>query len=218
MMEFLEKWVLKPEYLPAWLQAAAAIIALAISVWAVWWASAASRLRDRLELRGIAVAIYPEIEMLAVSTGQVREGILAIKRNNAQQVGQGVAATLQVTTKIPMPPMMERNIDRLLLLGEVAGPSCVHLARLLIQYNEFVDRLASHIVMLNTQQWPEAVNQLEGHLSLLDGVMSILIETSPRSVDCKALQILRNLSFGEVPIGADRDSLENRYCSLISKG
>jgi short-subunit dehydrogenase len=30
MMEFLHSWVLKPEYLPAWLQAGAAIVALAL--------------------------------------------------------------------------------------------------------------------------------------------------------------------------------------------
>ncbi len=172
MMEFLDKWVLKPEYLPAWLQAAAAIIALAISVWAVWWASAASRRRDRLELRGIAVAIYPEIKMLEISTRQVREGVAQIKTNYGHQVGQGVAATLQLTATIPIPPMIERNIDRLFLLGNLAGPSCVHLIRLLIQYNEFANRLASHIVRLNAQQWPEAVNQLEEHLSLLDGVIA----------------------------------------------
>jgi hypothetical protein len=150
--EFLDRWVLKPEYLPAWLQATAAIIALAISVWAVWWTGASSRRRDRLELRGIAVAIYPEIKMLETSVGQVREGLIDLKKTYANQVGQGIAATLQMTATIPIPPMMDRNIDRLFLLGDIAGPSCVHLVRLLIQYNEFVERLASRLVTLNAQQ------------------------------------------------------------------
>jgi hypothetical protein len=172
MMAFLDTWVLTPAFLPAWLQAAAAIIALAISVWAVWWASAASRRRDRLELRGIAVAIYPEIEMLAASTQQVRNGLTEIKKSYSNPVGQNVAATLQMTATIPVPPVMDRNTDRLFLLGDLAGPSCVHLVRLLMQYNEFVGRLASHIVMLNAQQWPEAVNQLEEHLALLDAVIA----------------------------------------------
>jgi hypothetical protein len=75
VMAFLKEWVFEPAYLPAWLQAAAAIVALAISVWAVWWTGAVARRRDRLEIRGIAVAVYPEIEMLKISTQNVRHGV-----------------------------------------------------------------------------------------------------------------------------------------------
>lgn len=83
MTAFLNDWIIKPEYLPAWLQAAAAIVALGLSGWAVWWTSAAARRRDRLELRGLAVAVYPEIRMLKASTQQVREGIAEIKDDMA---------------------------------------------------------------------------------------------------------------------------------------
>lgn len=171
MTGWFETWVLKPDYLPAWLQAMAAIVALAISVWAVWWASSAARRRDRLELRGIAVAIYPEIQMLKERTAKVREGVAESKKRYATLVGQNVAATLQMVTNIPIPPMIDRNTDRLFLLGDVAGPSCIHLVRFLVQYNDFAGQLVSHIVTLNAEQWQVAIGQLDDHLGLLDGIV-----------------------------------------------
>jgi len=171
MKAFLDEWILKPDYLPAWLQAAAAIVALGISAWAVWWTSAATRRRDRLELRGVAVAVYPEILMLKVSTKQVREGVAEIKKRYGTLVGQSVAASLQMTASIQVPPMIERNIDKLFILGDLAGPSCLHLVRLLLQYNTAVDGIVSHVVTLNAEQWVEAVGHLEEHLVLLDGVI-----------------------------------------------
>src|ERR1700675_697216 len=111
MKAFLDAWILKPEYLPAWLQAAAAIVALGTSAWAVWWTNAAARQRDRLELRGVAVAVYPEILMLKVTTKQVREGVAEMKKRYGTLVGQSVAASLQMTASIQVPPMIERNID-----------------------------------------------------------------------------------------------------------
>ena len=172
MTAFLNNWILKPELLPAWLQAGAAIIALGISVWAVWWTGAATRRRDRLEIRGLAVAVYPEIEMLEESTKTVRSRIAAIKDQSRGQVGQSVAANVSINAQIPIPPMMERNIDKLFILGDVAGPSCVHLVRLLIQYNTTVERFASYIMTLNAEQWIEATGHLEEHLALLDQVIA----------------------------------------------
>jgi hypothetical protein len=171
MMELLHNWVLKPEYLPAWLQAGAAIVALAISAWAVWWTGAAARRRDRLELRGLAVAIYPEILMLKASTHQVRDGIAEMKTRYGTLVGQSVAASLQLTASIPIPPMMERNIDKLFLLGDLAGPSCLHLIRFLLQYNATVEGIVSRVATLNAEQWIEAVGHLEKHLTLFDDVI-----------------------------------------------
>ena len=62
-MDFLAE-IFKPANLPAWLQAVAALIALGISVYAVRANGADERKRARLELRGIVVAIYPELSML----------------------------------------------------------------------------------------------------------------------------------------------------------
>jgi hypothetical protein len=172
MMGWLQAWVLKPEYLPSWLQGATAIIALAISVWAVWWANAATRRRDRLELRGLAVAIYPEIQILKHRTAKVREGVAETKKQYGTLVGQNVAATLQMVTSIPIPPLMDRNTDRLFLLGERAGPSCIQLVRFLIQYDDFVGQLVSHIATLNAEQWQGAIGQLNDHLALLDVIVA----------------------------------------------
>jgi len=170
-MTFLDNWILKPEYVAAWLQAATAIVALCISVWAVWWTGAVARRRDRLELRGIAVAVFPEIEMLKVNVQNVRDGIASLKQRDGGLFGQSVAASLQLTASIEMPPMMERNIDKLFVLGDVAGPSCVHLVRLILQYNATVASIASHMVSLNAEQWVEAAGHIEGHLTLLDKVI-----------------------------------------------
>lgn len=170
-MAFLDNWVLKAEYLPAWLQAATAIIALGISVWAVLWTGAAARRRDRLELRGVAVAIYPEIEMLKATTRGVRDGIKHLQERYANLVGQSVAASLELTAYIQMPPMLERNIDKLFILGDVAGPSCLHLVRLILQYNAFIERVVARIAILNAEQWVEAASHIEKHLTLLDKVI-----------------------------------------------
>jgi hypothetical protein len=168
---FLDNWILKPEYVAAWLQAATAIIALCISVWAVWWTGAVARRRDRLEIRGIAVAVFPEIEMLKINIQNVRDGLAFLKQRDGGLVGQSVAANLQLTAHIPIPPMMDRNIDKLFILGDIAGPSCLHLVRLLLQYNATVSSISSHLVALNAEQWVEAAGHLENHLTLLEKVI-----------------------------------------------
>jgi hypothetical protein len=171
MKAFLNDWILQPQYLTAWLQAATAIVALCISVWAVWWTGAVARRRDRLELRGLAVAVYPEIVMLKTSIQNVRDGLAFLKKRDGGLVGQSVAASLQLTAYIQVPPMLERNIDKLFILGGLAGPSCLHLVRLLLQHDALVERIASHIVSLNAEQWVKAADHIEEHLTLIDKVI-----------------------------------------------
>ncbi len=48
IVTFLDAWVLKPEYLPAWLQAGAAVVALGLGVWSVRASGAAQRRHDFL--------------------------------------------------------------------------------------------------------------------------------------------------------------------------
>ena len=67
--------------------------------------------------------------------------------------------------------MIERNIDRLYILGDVAGPTCIHLARLIIQYNVTVEMLVQRVLHLNADQWTGAVQQIFEHLDLLDKVV-----------------------------------------------
>jgi hypothetical protein len=172
MSSWLNQWVLTPTLLPAWLQAGAAIVALCISVWAVWRTGAIERRRDRLERRAIAVAVYPEIEMLKKTTQNVRERIAVITKRDGQLMGQSVGYNFQMAALIQMPPMLERNTDRLYILGEIAGPSCLQLVRFILQYNDFVTALITRIMVMNAEQWREGVAQLEEHLRLLDQIVA----------------------------------------------
>ncbi|GLH77041.1 hypothetical protein SSBR45G_19490 [Bradyrhizobium sp. SSBR45G] len=172
MTEFLDKWVLKPELISGWLQALAAIIALGVSTWAVFWTTAASRRRDRLESRGLAVAVFPEILMLKAIIQQIRDSITDLKARYGNLVGQSIAAELQNRTAISIPPMLERNIDKLFLLGDLAGPSCLHLVRLIMQYNDIVARMAVLVATMNAEQWGGALVQLQAHLQLLDQIIA----------------------------------------------
>jgi hypothetical protein len=172
MSSWLNQWVLTPAFLPAWLQAGAAIVALCISVWAVWRTGAIERRRDRLERRAVAVAVYPEIKMLKETTQNVRDRIADIAKSAGQLMGQSVGASLQFVALIQMPPMLERNTDRLYILGEIAGPSCLQLVRFILQYNDLVSVLITRVMVMNAVQWREAVAQLEEHLRLLDQIVA----------------------------------------------
>jgi hypothetical protein len=167
----LHEWVLQPQYLTAWLQALAAIVALGISAWAVLRQGAIERRRNRQEMNTLAVAIYPEIGMLKISLQTARERITKLRATYAGVVGQSIGATLQASAYVGMPPMIERNIDRLYILGDVAGPTCIHLARLIIQYNVTVEMLVQRVLHLNADQWTGAVQQIFEHLDLLDKVV-----------------------------------------------
>src|SRR4051794_22544659 len=109
--------------LPAWLQAFAAIVALGISVWATLKATAGDKRRDRLQSHGIAVAIYPEILKLKVTIQNTRDALAKLKKRNSHLVGQNVSSSVQLPGYIEIPLMLDRNIDRLFMLGDIAGPA-----------------------------------------------------------------------------------------------
>lgn len=155
--------------LPAWLQAFAAVVALAISVWAALRADSSTRRRERLETMGIAVAIYPELEKLRISIDDRHEQLSAIRAALGNQAGQNVGSTISYT-QIEMPPMLDRNIDRLYMLGAKAGPSSLQLVNVLLQYNAFVNEISQRVMMLRPNQWLQGLDQIEEHLSLLSGV------------------------------------------------
>jgi hypothetical protein len=93
-MSLLKEWIFQPAYFASWLQALAAIIALGISVYAVQRSGEVERRRNLLELRGIAVAIYPEIGMLKITAQSVRDTLPKIKDQFKGFVGQSIAATV----------------------------------------------------------------------------------------------------------------------------
>jgi hypothetical protein len=156
--------------LPAWLQAFAAIVALVISVVAIWQSNAVERKRDRLRAHGIAVAIYPELLKLAETLKFTHQNFQQLKLRNSALVGQSIAAMVHTGT-ISIPFMFDRNVDNLYLLGEPAGPACLQLINVLLQYNDLVQDIASRVVMMNAQQWPEAVDHLDSHLDLISAVV-----------------------------------------------
>jgi hypothetical protein len=168
-MSFFSEWIFKPELLPAWLQAGAAVVALGLGVWSVRAAGAAQRRRDRLELRGLAVAIYPELCMLPTVVQNVRDNLSRLQTVDGDQ---SFPASVQLTAPIELPPMLERNIDKLFLLGDIAGPSCLHLVRLLFQYNSTVQAIASATMMMSASQRREALGHITQHLTLIDQVIA----------------------------------------------
>jgi hypothetical protein len=157
--------------LASWLQAFAAVVALGISVWATWRVGSAERRRDLLQARGIAVAIYPELQKLKVTVSDIQGNLEQFRMQASHLVGQSVAANIQGLAQISMPPMIDRNIDKLFMLGKVAGPSCLQLVGMLFQYNTFVDQLTGGMMSMNAQQWTDAVPHLEDHLALIDRII-----------------------------------------------
>lgn len=149
------------ETLPSWLQAIAAFTALGLSVWAVRASGAAQRHRDLLELRGLAVAIYPDLCMLPIVVDDVRERLSRIPTITGDQT---FPLMVEQTAAIQLPPLMERNIDKLFLLGDVAGPSCIQLVRFLLQYKEAVQRIVAVTIMMDASQKKEALKQIDQHL------------------------------------------------------
>lgn len=169
--EWLTNWVFQPSLLPAWLSALAASVALGISVWAGLRAGAVERRRDRLQASGIVVAIYPELLKLKIVIQTTRDSLLGLKANVHHLVGQSVAANLLEVGHIELPPMLDRNIDRLFLLGKSAGPFCLQLVNVLYQYDHLLRDIGSSVVIMNAQQWPEAIHHLDQHLDLIDAVV-----------------------------------------------
>jgi hypothetical protein len=60
--------------------------------------------------------------------------------------------------------MIKRNIDKLFILGDVAGPTCVQLAGLIIQYNATVEMLTQRVLRLNADHWVGAIQTIYEHL------------------------------------------------------
>jgi hypothetical protein len=154
------------------LQAFAALVALGISVWAALRSSSATRKREQLEQNGLAVSVYPELLMLPTMIQNVREGVSRLKTRDGHLVGQSVAASFRMAATIDVPPMLSRNVDRLFILGKLAGPTCIQLYRLLLQYNSTVSAMAAALPVMNAEQWKDAVDQLEQHLQLLEKVVA----------------------------------------------
>lgn len=160
--------ILSDPTLAAWLQAFAAVVALAISVWAVLRTDAEARRKDKLKARAVAVAIYSEFLKLKVIVDEM-DGYLDSLKTMERVVGQNVAYRIS-EAQLTIPAMIERNIDNFYLLGEPAGPAALQFVNMVSQYNGFVQDIAGRVVMMNAEQWPVAVDQLKPHLRFLSQI------------------------------------------------
>lgn len=156
---------------PSWLQAFTAIVAIGISILSLLRGSAAERRRERLQRQGIAVAIYPELLKLQVLVQNARDALARLKVNPHHLVGQSIAADLLNSGTLTLPPMLDRNIDKLFMLG-VPGVVCLQLVNVIWQHNALADDIAARVAMMNAQRWPEAIGHLEQHLDLIDKVVA----------------------------------------------
>jgi len=153
--------------LPSWLQAFAAIVALFIAVWGTLRADKAMRRRDRLQARCIATAIYPDILSIEVGLGRVRGVLKQLVSISAAHVGQHYMADLNMA-QIEIPSMLTRNVDNLYLLGEQAGPTCLQLVSIVLQYNDLVQSAAAQLADKAKGEWTNLLHALEGHLKAID--------------------------------------------------
>lgn len=84
---------------------------------------------------------------------------------------QSFPASVQLTAQIQLPPILERNIDKLFLLGEIAGPGCLHLVRLIAQYST-VQSIVSAAIMMDVPKRRGALRLIGEHLSFIDQVVA----------------------------------------------
>ncbi len=155
------------DHAPSWLQAFAAVTALVISVWATLRVGMIERRRDRLQARAIAVSIYLELLKLKVATENTRSLLEDLVNQYKTLVGQSIASRIELCGHIPLPAMLDRNVDKLYLLGKPAGPSCLQLAGVLLQYGALLQDVVMRISAMGEEDWTEALRHLDEHLALL---------------------------------------------------
>ena len=129
--------------------------------------------RDRLQARGIAVAIYSDILELAVTIEKTRMRVDEITRSFSDRLpGQNIAARLQEAGSIEIPRMLNSNIDLLFMLREPAGSACIQLVTSLFQYDALVRDITSRIMTRNADEWAEKdIQPLEEHLTSLGEIV-----------------------------------------------
>lgn len=158
--------------LPTWLQTVAAIVALAISMWAVLRQNSAERRRDKLRARAIAIAVYPEVLELERAIDIKRAWIRSILDQSSMLVGASIAASFENFVVEP-PPMLGRQVDNLWLLAGDAGPAALRLLAMLDQYNASLSEIATRIATLGPSQWGNSAKAVDEHLGRVERTRKI---------------------------------------------
>lgn len=156
-----------PESLAAALQAFAGLVAIVISVVAIFREGWAARRQEKLEGGAIAVAILAELQIFPMQLENERHALLRLKELSGLTAGQAVAASI-AETQLTIPPMVDRYTDKLYLLGPAAGPKCLQLVSLIRQYNAMAASISQKTATLNAQQWPPGIDVLLQTLDLLN--------------------------------------------------
>lgn len=167
MASFLEALATDPA---SWAQAFAALVALLIGVWAVLREGHAERRRDRLQRTSVAVATLPSIHRVKIEAENVGRTLALFRREAGNLMGKDVSGDI-ARQEINLPSMVERNLDRFYLLEEPAGPACLQLASLIMQYNDALDQMTATVLpRMHGGQWGESVEHLEENAALIVAV------------------------------------------------
>lgn len=156
--------------LPAWLSAGVASLAFVSTI----ILAVGNRLRDRRneksEAYAIALAVTPDLLRLRIEIGPIR-AIIDSLRPRIEGV-EGITDDTLLNdalriAKIPMPYLLERNIDRLAKLGPVAGKACLEAVSTLTHYRRNVAGMTEALAAGELVNGEYAMKQINDLLQLL---------------------------------------------------
>ncbi len=152
-------------------QAVATVLALYLGVWVPRRAEQIALRKERLQARCIAVAIEPDLQYLEVRLLKIR-GLLDSQTKIVGEVNAISFSNVMKTAEVEIPPMLDRNVDRLYLLGEPAGPTVLQLISVALQYNAMLDQLASRCLTEAHVSPRVYAGHLLGHMTAMEKLIA----------------------------------------------
>ena len=138
------------------------------------------------EARAVAFAISPSIVKITKDCMNLRGSFSEIISNHQDKVGQTVAgAVLSLTFE--MPPILDRDLERLGALPDSVGRDCFILVSMLLSFNDSVIQNANWIGARDGGQW---------HKKLVERLMAL--DSLRRHADC-ALASLEQVMATPIP-------------------
>jgi hypothetical protein len=119
----------------------------------------------RLQAKGIAVAVDLGLSTLETDIQRARDNLIRLKTDVSDNAGQTIMARVQEIAKIQPPPILERNVDKLYMLGEPAGPLCLRLIHMLFEQDMQTVASVSSMGPMSRYEWPPVVDELERSLA-----------------------------------------------------